>query len=253
MVGLNSSCNAVGGSILSGFFKKNVPDAIFVKDPRPLFVLFNMMLTLAPDDPSTLRTRPTLLFRLRDWRDNPSWNEFYHLYHQFVFHCARRSGLGHADAKEVTQDVFKRVAEKIGEFESDPIRGSFRGWLLNLTRWRITDKFRARKPHEKQEPSHSRHDPDHTATVERIEAAEKNESVWEEEWQLSLLEAALARLARKVPAKHLQIFDLYRRQDWPVLRVARELAISPATVYVVSHRLTKQLKAEIKLLRAQTE
>lgn len=201
----------------------------------------------AASSPSTLRTRPTLLFRLRDWRDEATWTEFYRLYHSFIFGCARRAGLSHADAEEVTQDVFKRVAETIHEFESDPSRGTFRGWLLNLTRWRIADRFRSRKPHEKPGGQSGSHDDDRTATIER-QPAEEGPDVWEAEWQRSLLDAALDRLARRVPAKQFQIFDLYRRQDWGVMRVSRELGVNPATVYVVSHRLTKQLKTEIARL-----
>jgi hypothetical protein len=41
------------------------------------------------------------------------------------------------------------------------------------------------------------------------------------------------------------------RQQWPVLRVATELHLNPASVYVISHRLTKQLKAEVEKLRQQ--
>lgn len=214
------------------------------------------MIVTVPDEssassPSTLRTRPTLLFRLRDWRDEATWTEFYRLYHSFVFACCRRSGLSHADAEEVTQDVFRRVAETVHKFESDPARGSFRGWLLNLTRWRIADKYRTRKPHE-QKPGPGDHgDPHRTATIER-QPAETPPDAWENEWQQSLLSAALDRLARRAPAKHFQIFDLYRRQDWSVLRVSRELGVNPATVYVISHRLTKQLKAEIVRLAQET-
>src|SRR5829696_555551 len=128
-----------------------------------------MILTMTEPDPaSTLRTRPTLLFRLQDWRDEASWSEFYRLYHNFIFGLARRSGLAHADAEEVTQDVFKRVAETIHEFESDPSRGTFRGWLATLTRWRIMDKHRARRP-EEQHGVPRRDDPadDRTRTIER--------------------------------------------------------------------------------------
>lgn len=202
--------------------------------------------------PSTLRTRPSLLFRLRDWHDEASWTEFYRLYYNYVYGCARRAGLSHADAEEVTQDVFKRVAETVHEFESDPQRGSFRGWLLNLTRWRITDKFRARKPHERQAAApRSADDADGTRTIERLPDGSDPEQAWEDEWQHHVLETALARLARRVPAKHFQVFDLYRRQGWSVFKVAREMEINPATVYVIGHRLTKQLRLEVATLRAR--
>lgn len=213
-----------------------------------------------PDDPaesSTLRTQPTLLFRLRNWEDEGSWSEFYRLYYNFIFGLARRSGLSHADAEEVTQDVFKRVSETIHEFESDPTRGTFRGWLANLTRWRIMDKHRARRPDQRNEPRRDDAPADRTRTIERIPDSSGNGGPWgdstaeESEWQQHVLDAALTRLARRVPAKHFQVFELYARQNWSVLRISRELGVNPATVYVVSHRLTKQLKAEVAQLQTQ--
>ena len=59
------------------------------------------------------------------------------------------------------------------------------------------------------------------------------------------------RLGRRTNPRHLQAFDLYVRQGLPVLRVARELGINPASVYVIGHRLTKQLKEEVSRLQAK--
>lgn len=206
------------------------------------------------DEPhSSLHTRPTLLFRLRDWEDKDSWQEFYRLYRNFVYGLARRGGLTHVEAEEVAQEVFVRVAETIRNFESDPARGSFRGWLAQLTRWRIADKFRARPRDAAAPPSRrSQEIADATRTIERIpdDRTSALEAASEAEWQKHVLDAALGRLARRVPAKHFQAFDLYSRQGWPVLRVARELGLNPATVYLIGHRLTKQLKAEVETLRA---
>jgi RNA polymerase sigma factor (sigma-70 family) len=203
-------------------------------------------------------TRPSLLFRLQDWMDTASWTEFYRVYEKFVFGFALRSGLPRADAEEVTQDVFKRVAQTIHEFESNPARGSFRGWLMNLTRWRIMDRFRERQRLGRLQGGPSaRVDDDRTATIERIAdpagptASGADPTAEESEWQSHVLDAALTRLARRVPAKHFQLFDLMARQQWPVLRVSRELGMNPATVYVVRHRLMKQLKGEVEKLRAQ--
>lgn len=201
---------------------------------------------------SSLHTRPTLLFRLRDWEDKASWDEFYRLYRNFVYGLAKRGGLTHVEAEEVAQEVFVRVAETIKDFESDPARGTFRGWLAQLTRWRIADKFRARPRDAAGGPSRrSQEAIDATRTIERIadERTAPLDVASESEWQKHVLEAALDRLARRVPAKHFQVFDLYSRQGWPVMRVARELGINPAAVYLIGHRLTKQLKAEVKTLQ----
>lgn len=203
------------------------------------------------DEPRSLLTRASLLFRLRDWQDNASWDEFYRLYRKLVYGHARRSGLTHAEAEDVVQDVFKRVAETIKDFETKPERGSFRAWLMNLTRWRTTDKFRARPPEAAAGPRPA-DTSTATGTLERLpDPNASDDAIWETEWQRSVLETALARLARAVPAKHFQAFDLYARQQWPVLKVARELGLNPATIYVINYRLTKQLKSEVARLQSQ--
>jgi RNA polymerase sigma factor (sigma-70 family) len=200
---------------------------------------------------STLRTRSSLLFRLRNWEDNRSWEEFYNLYRKLVYGYARKSGLSHEEAEEVTNDVFVRVANTIHEFESNPEKGPFRGWLLNLARWRVTDKFRSR-PVARQAPHAERSD-DMTATIERIPDSGAEDGLWDKEWQENLIGAAMERLARRTNAKHFQVFELHTRQQWPVLRLSRELGINPAGVYLITHRLTKQLKREVAAIQATLE
>lgn len=206
------------------------------------------------DHPGTsLLTRPTLLFRVRDTADSASWEEFHRLYRRLIYGRARRVGLSHADAEEVAQDVFKRVSETIQNFEHDRERGSFRGWLMQLTHWRITDKFQSLQKLSIR--SHAVAPADATgtgtATIERLPNPETEEDEWDQEWRQHVLAAALDRLARLVKPRHFQVFELYVRQQWPVLKVSRELGINPASVYVIGHRLTKQLKAEVARLREQ--
>lgn len=203
-------------------------------------------------DKGSLQTRSSLLFRLRDWKDDVSWDEFYRLYHKLIYGVARRAGLPHVEAEEVAQDVFKRVSETIDQFESDPARGSFRGWLMNLTRWRVMDRFRSRARDERNLPVQDLHASPGAPSnpLEQLpDPASLSDEATEAEWRESLLAAALERLARRVPPKHFQVFDLYSRQQWPVLRVARELGVNPATVYVISHRLTRDLRKEVEKLQ----
>lgn len=202
---------------------------------------------------STLHTRASLLGRVRRWDDVASWEEFDRLYRKLIYGLARRSGLAHADAEDVAQEVFKRVAETIHEFESNPERGSFRGWLMQLTRWRITNKFNRRPPSEAQGQPRRDDAEGHTATIERVPDDANADAGWDEEWRRHLLDAACKRIAHRVKAQHYQVFDLYVRRQWPVLRVARELKINAASVYLIGHRLTKQLKAEVAKLQAQWE
>jgi RNA polymerase sigma-70 factor (ECF subfamily) len=199
---------------------------------------------------STLQTRPTLLFRVREWDDSASWEEFHRLYRRLIYGRARRSGLSPADAEEVAQDVFKRVAETIHDFDTNPERGSFRGWLMKMTQWRIADKFASRDRLPLQTAT-LRDSDAHTATIEQVPAPTNEDDEWDREWQQHVLAAAIDRLSRKVKPRHFQVFELYVRQGWPVLRVSAELGINPASVYLIGHRLTKQLKSEVQRLQQQ--
>ncbi len=207
-----------------------------------------------PHPGTSLLTRPTLLCRVRDAGDGASWEEFHRLYRRLIYGRARRAGLPHEDAEDVAQDVFKRVAETIKDFDVNPDRGSFRGWLMQLTHWRIADKFenRAKSPsHSPSRPRNDSTDDGGTATFERVPAPENEEDEWDQEWQRHVLAAAVERVAKRVKPRHFQVFELYVRQQWPVLKVSAQLGINPASVYVIGHRLTKQLKAEVEKLREQ--
>lgn len=199
-------------------------------------------------EPDTMATRPSLLFRLRDWDDAASWDEFYWLYSKMIYRIARRSGLGHPEAEEVTQDVFTRVAKTIHEYESQPQKGSFRRWLLNLAHWRIADKFREAQRKSLPLLGQNPEEEDRTRGIERIPDERALGSMWEDEWRTHLLQAALSRVARRTKAQHFQAFELCTQQNWPIGRVARELKINPAAVYLIRHRLTKLLRAEIAKL-----
>lgn len=207
------------------------------------------MMMKTSSQPSLL-TRPSLLFRLRDWADNSSWDEFHRLYRRFIQGLALRAGLNHAESEEVAQEVFRNVADRIKDYETRANRGAFRRWLMNQTRWRIADKFRERDRAAVHMDQGAQGDgEDGQDPMENLADNNPIDDFWELEWQKHVLDTALERVARRVPAKHFQAFELYARQGWPVRRIARELGISAASVYLVAHRLTKQLRHEVDGLR----
>lgn len=203
-----------------------------------------------PHPGTSLLTRPSLLFRVRESNDSASWAEFHRLYRRLIYGRARRAGLSHADAEDVAQDVFKRVAETIRNFDTNPERGSFRGWLMKLTCWRIADKFKSRQelaPPSGQETDLANSD----MLMEDVPAPTAEQDEWDSEWRQHLLVAAMERLARQVNPLHYQVFELYVMQEWSLLRVTKELRVSPASVYVISHRLKRRLKTEVEKLQKQ--
>jgi RNA polymerase sigma-70 factor (ECF subfamily) len=205
--------------------------------------------TLSDD---TLATRASLLGRLKNWDDAKSWEDFTQIYSRLIRAVAIKAGLTESEAKDVEQETLLCVAKTIHEFESDPARGTFKSWLLNLTRWRITDQFRRRGPAAGSAPP-SDATATGTSTVERLPGPDNLDAEWEVEWKRNIVETALARVGRKVKPKHLQIFDLYAMRHWPAGKVAHELGVTRVQVYLVNHRLTKLMKREVEYLGRNLE
>ncbi len=209
---------------------------------------------MMPNDPphveELIPTRDSLLSRLKDWGDDESWRDFFNTYWKLIYGVALKSGLTEQEAEEVVQETVITVARRIPEFNYDPAVCSFKTWLLNLTRWRIVDQLRKRKPNSAA-PSIRRETGSRTATVDCVAdpAALNLDDVWEKEWEHQILDAALQQVKTRVNPEHYQIFHLCVFKEWPVKKVARELQVSAAQVYLVRHRVGAVLKKEIKAIK----
>ena len=158
-----------------------------------------------------LATRRSLVERLGDWNDRKRWQQFFDSYWKLIHRAARKAGLTESEAQEVVQETLITVAKKIDQLKYDPAIGSFKGWLLNITRWRIADQFRKRK-HAGEQSAKTRHAEGDTATIERIAdpAGFDLDAAWDEEWHRNLLQAATERVKKKVSAKAVSDFRLLR-------------------------------------------
>src|SRR3989441_7096296 len=96
------------------------------------------------DSDQSLATRWTLIERLKNGDEQESWRQFFDTYWKLIYGVAIKSGLTHPEAQDVVQETVISVCESMQNFKADPAYGSFKAWLLNLTRWRITDQVRKR-------------------------------------------------------------------------------------------------------------
>lgn len=201
----------------------------------------------ATGGPRLLATRRSLVERLTNWQDQQHWQEFFETYWRLIYGVARKSGLTDSESQDVVQETVITVAKNITKYEREA--GSFRGWLLHITRWRIADQFRKRAPATAQHKT--RGGTRGTATIDRIPDNFDLDATWEAEWQRHVFQAAMERLKRKVDAKHYQIFDCLAVKQWPAAKVASNLGVGIAQVYLVKHRLSAQLKREVAALEKQ--
>jgi len=192
-----------------------------------------------------IQTRWTLIRRLKQWDDHEGWREFFDTYWRLIYATALKSGLTDVEAQEVVQETVISVSRNIGEFRATPEGGSFKAWLLQLTRWRVTDQLRKRRPHD---PGIGRSDTSRTSTTARIPdpAGLELEKVWDEEWRDNVIQSALERIQRQVSARHYQVFYLYVIRGVAVEKVAAAAGVKPNDVYLVKHRLTPLFEKAVR-------
>lgn len=206
---------------------------------------------MRPSESELLPTRRSLLDRLRDWEDQAGWREFFDTYWKFIYGVAIRSGLSDCEAEDVVQETVLSVAKKMPEFAYDPEKCSFKGWLMHVTRLRILDQLRRRQPPFQQLPA-ADNDSRRTPTVERVPdgaLGEQQDAAWDEEWERNLVDAALERVKLRVKPDHYQIFHLSAVKGLKPAEVARMLEVNVGRVYLVRHRLAKDVRREVERLK----
>jgi len=199
--------------------------------------------------PELIPTRRTLLSRLKQWDDQESWQDFFNTYWKLIYGVALRAGLGETEAQDVVQDTVVSVARQMPNFKYNPAIGSFKTWLLLITRRRIHDHLRKQYRRIKLDdpvPGET----SQTARLERIPdpASIELDSIWDEEWKRQLFDAAVHRVKTQVDAKHSQIFDCYVIKEWSVKEITNSFGVSASQVYVIKHRVSALITAEIKKL-----
>lgn len=186
-------------------------------------------------------TRPSLLVRLRDHRDNQAWGEFVELYAPLIYAYARKRGLQDADAADLTQTVLRQVAVHVDRLEYDPRRGSFRGWLFTIVRNRLRN-FQEQPRHLYQGSG----DP-HVQQLLELQTTDEPEerAQWEREYHLGLLAWAADQVRPRVQEATWQAFWQTAVEGKSGKEVAQALGLTSAAVYLAKSRVMARLRAVI--------
>jgi RNA polymerase sigma-70 factor (ECF subfamily) len=227
-----------------------------------------------PDPGGAETTRPSLLIRIRDAGDREAWQQFVDLYAPLIYGLARKRGLQDADAADVTQEVFRAVANRIARgrkseirgqksgvrdqesgvgnqgsdlWEYDPKRGSFRSWLYTVTRHKISDSLGRKQARGTGD----------TATQmfleEQPETDQADESDWQHKYQQRLFAWAAERIQSEFQESTWKAFWQLAVEGKSGEDVARSLDMSVGAVYVAKSRVLARLKKEIEELNREEE
>ena len=205
---------------------------------------------MSPTADDSIPTRQSLLARMKSWDDQISWQDFFNTYWRLIYGVAIQSGLTATEAEEVVQETVLSVAKKMGDFRNDPALGSFKGWLLLITRRRIADQFRKR-PRLFAQLARRSNDTTGTDAMERVpDPASLNlDAVWEEQWEKNLVEVAMDNVKRRTSPKQYLLFHQLVVKEWPASKVAGKYGVNLAQVYMAKYRVSGLIKKEVKNLK----
>jgi len=186
-------------------------------------------------------TRKTILKKLRMTQiDQAAWDEFYGIYWKLVLRVALQTGLSHADAQEVVQNTFIKVAKNIRNFEYDPNKGKFRNWLCLIAKQQAANLFRKAKPQNNISETEMRRLPDR---------ANEWDAIWNREEEKHLLAIVLARVKTKVKPEQFQIFYAHCIKGLGTKEVAELQDVSANKVYLAKHRVLPIFEDELKQVK----
>lgn len=204
-----------------------------------------------PSKEQFLPTRQSLLSRLKDWDDKESWYEFFQTYWKFIYAIAARAGLADCDAQDVVQQTIISVSRQMPNFQWDPSKGTFKGFLYHTARFWILDKKRQEKKFAER---HANLTPGTSGTNPIDEIADPATLAppnWDEAWEWNLAQAAIQNVKARIKPKHFQIYDWYVLKHMPSAEVASKFGITIGQVFLVKHRITELLTKEIQRLKHQ--
>lgn len=195
---------------------------------------------------SLLPTRVSLVAGLRDPADGRSWEYFRAHYWGLLVGYAKSRGLGPHEAEEVAQETLIAVSRNIGSYEYQPGKSSFKAWLRGIVRHKVADQWRKRA---RQPDTTSLGDgTDHCAAPD-----DAPDEVWERQWQMDLVAAAVEKVRFSVSADQFRLWHECTVRCVPAREVAKTFGVSAACVHVAAFRIRARITREARAMEKAME
>ena len=195
------------------------------------------------------QTRQTLLAKIKDNRDEKSWEEFTYYYQQYIYNIVRKMKLGHHDAEDLVQTIMLKLWNKMPEFEYQPGKGAFRGWLCRITQNETKNYLRKKNKHyDRENEENNKAIPESRYAVSLPEI----ESISKKEWQVYVTNLAWRNIKGEFSDNVQEAFVLLYSEK-SSKEVAARLNLEVNTVNVYKQRVRKRMVQEIKRLRRELD
>ena len=185
-------------------------------------------------------TRPSLIVRLTDRRNEPAWTEFVCAYEPFLRQLVRRQGTPERHAPDVTQQLLLAIARSVDGWKDDGQAASFRRWLSRVAR-NVVIKFMTRERRQTSGQGGSdflqqiERTPDSAADAAQVRQYEHELIVW-----------AAEQVRSDFHETSWKAFWATQIEGRSVAEVATELGVSPGSIYMSRSRIFARIRAKIE-------
>jgi RNA polymerase sigma-70 factor (ECF subfamily) len=193
------------------------------------------------DDSGRSATMSSSLLERLKVQDAEAWRRLVRLYYPTVRTWCSRSGLQFDDAADTAQEVFRVLAGKVGRFQRDGGKNSFRAWVWGITKRILIAHWRRQK---KQLAGAG-------GSAAQQWLAEVPESVVEEPSAAEVLSERNQILRRALVLLRAEVEERTWNAFWRVVVdghapgvVADELGMTLNSVYLAKARLLRRLREE---------
>lgn len=184
-------------------------------------------------------TRPSLILRLKGQRNELAWTEFVSVYESFLRQIVGRHGVAARDVPDVTQQILAAIARSVEGWRDDGNPASFRRWLHRVAR-NVVLKFLARERRQIAGVGGT----DFLDVLQQVPAEPSDVQVRDYEHELVVW-----------AAEHVR--SDFREASWKafwetlvsgraVAEVARELGVTPGSIYMSRSRIMSRIRSKIQ-------
>jgi len=169
------------------------------------------------------------------------WGIFVDRYGPIICGFARNAGLPSGEADDIMQTVLFNFFKVADQFEYDPSKGRFRGYLKRITLNAIRQRYR-----KKQEGNLDTH-----GMNVAEDPRDDLEAVFDREWAEHLLSEAMTEARPKFEPKTWEAFELYGRRGMSAERAGERLGMTPEAVRHAKSRVMRAVREIVIRLREE--
>ncbi|NQZ56032.1 MAG: RNA polymerase sigma factor [Lentisphaeraceae bacterium] len=188
-----------------------------------------------------LNTRVTLLQKIKDSHDEHSWEEFVNYYQGYIYAVILNMKINYHDTQDLVQAVLLKAWKNLPDFEYDPGKGRFRGWLTTVTK-NTVKRFMLKKSKQ----------------LENVDGKKKEElecylndvglsdieEIARREWESYIAKLAWENISPELAESVTVVFERLMKGE-AVRSIAQDLDFAENTIHVYKKRVQKRMVKEI--------